>query len=53
MLEKLYRDESLGKVKTTTGGVVANDVDYQRAYTLVHQLKRINTAGIAITNFPA
>jgi len=37
----------------TTGGVVANDVDFARAYMLVHQIKRINTAGMVVVNFPA
>ncbi len=35
MLEMLYKDESQGKGQTT-GGVIANDVDYQRAFMLVH-----------------
>ena len=49
LLELLYRDEFLGK-GLTTGGVVANDVDYSRAAMLIHQVQRISTIGMMAVN---
>ena len=36
-----------------TGLLIANDVDFRRAYMLVHQLKRLNSANMIITNHDA
>ena len=36
-----------------TGLLVANDADYKRAYMLVHQLKRLNSANLIVTNHDA
>ena len=36
-----------------TGLLVANDMDYKRAYMLVHQLKRLNSANLIVTNHDA
>lgn len=35
-----------------TGGVVANDMSSSRAWMLVHQIKRINTACMSVINHP-
>ena len=48
----MYRDEAQGK-GMTQGGVIANDADYTRAYMLIHQIKRMNAAGIAVVNHGA
>lgn len=37
----------------TTGLVVANDVDYKRAHLLVHQVKRLNSPNLLVTNHDA
>lgn len=52
LLELLYADESEGK-GMTTGGVMANDADYVRAYMLIHQIQRICTAGMLVLNHAA
>ncbi len=52
MLELLYRDEAAGK-GFTQGGVLANDADYQRAKMLIHQVKRLSTAGMMVSNHQA
>ena len=36
-----------------TGLLIANDSDYKRAYMLVHQLKRLNSANLIVTNHDA
>ena len=36
-----------------TGLLVANDAEYKRAYMLVHQLKRLNSANLIVTNHDA
>lgn len=35
------------------GGIVANDVEYKRAYILAHQLQRLNLPGYAVVNHAA
>lgn len=37
----------------TTGLLVANDVNYQRAQMLVHQVKRLNSPNLVVTNHDA
>ncbi|KAK3706627.1 tRNA (cytosine-5-)-methyltransferase ncl1 [Vermiconidia calcicola] len=37
----------------TTGLLVANDVNYQRAQMLVHQVKRLNSPNLIVTNHDA
>ena len=37
----------------STGLVVANDVDYKRAHMLVHQVKRLNSPNLIVTNHDA
>lgn len=34
----------------TQGGVLANDIDYDRASMLIHQIQRISTAGMMVSN---
>lgn len=34
----------------TQGGVLANDVDYDRANMLIHQIQRISTSGMLVSN---
>jgi 16S rRNA C967 or C1407 C5-methylase (RsmB/RsmF family) len=34
------------------GGVVCNDIDSKRAWMLTHQVKRINTSAMLVTNHP-
>ncbi|KAL8796752.1 MAG: hypothetical protein Q9182_007306, partial [Xanthomendoza sp. 2 TL-2023] len=37
----------------STGLVVANDVDYKRAHMLIHQIKRLNSPNLIVTNHDA
>lgn len=37
----------------STGLLIANDVDYKRAHMLVHQMKRLNSPNIIVTNHDA
>jgi multisite-specific tRNA:(cytosine-C5)-methyltransferase len=37
----------------TTGLMIANDVNYQRAQMLVHQVKRLNSPNLVVTNHDA
>jgi multisite-specific tRNA:(cytosine-C5)-methyltransferase len=37
----------------STGLLIANDVDYRRAHMLVHQMKRLSSANIIVTNHDA
>jgi multisite-specific tRNA:(cytosine-C5)-methyltransferase len=37
----------------TTGLLVANDVDYKRAHMLIHQMKRLNSPNLIVTNHDA
>ncbi|KAL9131517.1 MAG: hypothetical protein Q9175_006747, partial [Cornicularia normoerica] len=37
----------------TTGLLIANDADYKRAHTLVHQMKRLNSPNLIVTNHDA
>lgn len=46
LIELLHSDEKV----LPTGFVVANDIDNNRCYMLVHQAKRLNSPCIAITN---
>lgn len=52
MLEILSRDEFLGK-GLTQGAVVANDINYNRAAMLIHQVQRISTVGMMVVNHSA
>ena len=37
----------------STGLLIANDVDYKRAHMLVHQMKRLNSPNLIVTNHDA
>ncbi|MCJ1290079.1 hypothetical protein MMC34_001614 [Xylographa carneopallida] len=37
----------------TTGLLVANDIDYKRAHLLIHQMKRLNSPNLIVTNHDA
>lgn len=37
----------------STGLLVANDVDYKRAHMLIHQMKRLNSPNLLVTNHDA
>lgn len=41
------------KGRLTEGAVLANEVDFQRAYILSHQLKRLNSPNMAVINHAA
>ncbi|XP_057325315.1 tRNA (cytosine(34)-C(5))-methyltransferase [Microplitis mediator] len=47
LIEMIHADEAVSHPK---GFVVANDVDNNRCYMLVHQAKRLNSPNILITN---
>lgn len=48
MVEYLHQDS-----KWPTGVVIANDSDFKRAYTLTHQVKRMNSPNLVVTNHDA
>lgn len=37
----------------TTGLLIANDADYKRAHMLIHQMKRLNSPNLVVTNHDA
>ncbi|MCJ1284688.1 hypothetical protein MMC26_004024 [Xylographa opegraphella] len=37
----------------TTGLLIANDIDYKRAHLLIHQMKRLNSPNLIVTNHDA
>ncbi len=37
----------------TTGLLIANDADYKRAHLLIHQMKRLNSPNLVVTNHDA
>lgn len=41
-----------GGLMNNHGGIIANDVEYKRAYILAHQLQRLNLPGYAVLNHP-
>lgn len=45
--------ESLHSIPNPSGFVVANDADYKRAHMLVHQIKRLNSPNMIVTNHKA
>ncbi|KAJ2847868.1 tRNA (cytosine-5-)-methyltransferase ncl1 [Coemansia brasiliensis] len=48
LIEALHADAAPGTAPT--GVVVANDADYKRACMLVHQINRLNSPNIVVTN---
>ncbi|EEB05319.2 tRNA (cytosine-5-)-methyltransferase [Schizosaccharomyces japonicus yFS275] len=56
LIEALHRDsnvESPEKDIVPSGLVIANDADSRRAHMLVHQIKRLNSPNVVITNHDA
>lgn len=45
--------ESLSDDGRTTGLLIANDSDYKRAHMLIHQMKRLNSPNLIVTNHDA
>jgi multisite-specific tRNA:(cytosine-C5)-methyltransferase len=45
--------EEYGDEGRSTGLLIANDVDYKRAHMLVHQMKRLSSPNIIVTNHDA
>jgi 16S rRNA C967 or C1407 C5-methylase (RsmB/RsmF family) len=55
-LETFYKDFDFldpQSIEQDTGFVLANDNNWNRAYMMVHQLKRLNTAGMAVISHDA
>ena len=50
MLELISSNKA--QVLETKGGIIANDVEFKRAYILAHQLQRLNLAGVGVINHP-
>ena len=46
-------EDSMKDYGRTTGLLVANDVNYQRAQMLIHQVKRLNSPNLIVTNHDA
>ncbi len=56
MEEQMDEEEQVGDWSDdgrTTGLLIANDADYKRAHMLVHQMKRLNSPNIIVTNHDA
>lgn len=45
--------EALHQVPNPTGLVIANDSDYKRSHMLTHQVKRLNSPNVMVTNHDA
>lgn len=45
--------EGLNDDGRTTGLLIANDTDYKRAHMLIHQMKRLNSPNLVVTNHDA
>lgn len=55
-LERFYKDFDFldtQSILTDTGFVLANDNSHERAHMMTHQLKRLNTAGMAVISHDA
>ena len=52
LVEALHKDEAEGAAPPT-GFVIANDSDYKRSHLLVHQVKRLSSPNIVVTNHDA
>ena len=48
MLELINSNKA--QVLESKGGIIANDVEFKRAYILAHQLQRLNLAGVGVVN---
>lgn len=52
LIEALHRDEA-STGKRPTGFIIANDSDYKRSHLLVHQVKRLSSPNLIVTNHDA
>lgn len=52
LVEALHKDQAEGAAPPT-GFVIANDSDYKRSHLLVHQVKRLSSPNIVVTNHDA
>lgn len=55
-IEQMEEEEQTGDWSDdgrTTGLLIANDADYKRAHLLVHQMKRLNSPNLIVTNHDA
>lgn len=50
LVEALHKD---GPASVPSGFVLANDSDYKRAHMLIHQVKRLNSPNLLVTNHDA
>ena len=56
MEEEILEEEKNGDwsdAGRTTGLLIANDADYKRAHMLIHQMKRLNSPNLIVTNHDA
>lgn len=54
--EQIESEESIGDWSDdgrSSGLLIANDVDYKRAHMLIHQMKRLNSPNLIVTNHDA
>lgn len=54
--EQMEEEEQIGDWSDdgrTTGLLIANDADYKRAHMLIHQMKRLNSPNLIVTNHDA
>lgn len=52
LIEALHRDEATTGQRPT-GFIIANDSDYKRSHLLVHQVKRLSSPNLIVTNHDA
>lgn len=52
LIEALHKDETKTGIRPT-GFVIANDSDYKRSHLLVHQVKRLASPNLLVTNHDA
>ena len=50
---EIKKDDDWSDEGRTTGLLIANDVDYKRAHMLIHQMKRLNSPNLIVTNHDA
>lgn len=53
LLGEDYKLDGLSDDGRSTGLLVANDSDYKRAHMLIHQMKRLNSPNLLVTNHDA
>lgn len=53
LLDENLEADGFGDDGRSTGLLIANDSDYKRAHLLIHQLKRLNSPNLLVTNHDA